>query len=190
MKKSEGLLRLQAGVERSGTPVQCKQTFYLNPDGVTELRNMASTLVKIDIHLIFHVKNTGIKLRESDLDRIFSYIGGIIKGQGELPIAIGGRPDHIHILTSIPKTMSLADFVRVIKAESSKWIKKIAPSYDNFSWQNGYGAFSVSPSLLEKTTAYIINQEKHHKKLSFKEEYKKFLDAYHIEYDEQYVFID
>ena len=151
---------------------------------------MASTLVKVDIHLIFHVKSTGIKMREEDLVRIFSYIGGIIKGMGGLPIEVGGRPDHVHFLSSLPKTMSLADFVRNVKAESSKWMKSLDKCYEQFAWQEGYGAFSVSPSLIDKTVRYIRNQAEHHQKRSFREEYRLFLEAYGIEYDERYAFDD
>ena len=151
---------------------------------------MASTLVKIDVHLIFHIKSTGIKMHEEDLPRIFAYIGGIIKNMGGMPIEIGGRPDHIHILTSLPKTMSLADFVRAIKADSSKWLKGVDNYYTQFTWQEGYGAFSVSPTLIEKTIRYIRGQEEHHKKRSFQDEYRLFLDAYGIQYDEHYAFSD
>lgn len=151
---------------------------------------MASTLVKIDIHLIFHTKNTGITMRNDDLERIFAYIGGIIRNLGSIAIEVGGMPDHVHILTSLPKTMTLADFVRTIKAESSKWIKSIDGHYHRFAWQEGYGAFSVSPSLTEKTVLYIRGQAEHHKKRSFQEEYKLFLEAYGIQYDEQYAFSD
>ena len=151
---------------------------------------MASTLVKIDIHLIFHIKSMGIIMRDDDLDRIFAYIGGTIRSIGGIPIEVGGMPDHIHILTSLPKTMALADFVRTIKAESSKWMKSVDGYYHRFAWQEGYGAFSVSPSLTEKTIQYIRNQAEHHKKRSFQEEYKLFLEAYGISYDERYVFSD
>ena len=151
---------------------------------------MASSLVKIDVHLIFHTKKTGIKMHEDDLPRIFAYIGGVINGVNGLPIAVGGRPDHIHILASLPKTMSLADFIRAIKADSSKWIKKLRDDYASFEWQEGYGAFSVSPSLIDKTVNYIRGQEEHHRKRSFQEEYRLFLEAYGIQYDERYVFDD
>ena len=151
---------------------------------------MANTLVKIDIHLIFRVKSANIMLRREDLGRVFAYIGGIINGIGGLPIEIGGMPDHLHVLTSMPKTMSLSDFVRTIKAESSKWIKTIDACYGQFAWQEGYGAFSVSPSLTDKTVKYIRSQAEHHKKRTFREEYKLFLDAYGIQYDERYVFSD
>jgi len=151
---------------------------------------MASTLVKIDIHLIFHIKSTGIKMRTEDLDRIFPYIGGIIKSMGGLPIEIGGMPDHVHILTSLPKTMTLTDFVRTIKANCSKWMKSMDAYYDAFTWQEGYGAFSVSPSLIDKTVQYIRCQAEHHRKRTFREEYKLFLEAYGIQYDERYAFGD
>ena len=151
---------------------------------------MASTLTKIDVHLIFHTKSTGVQMHSKDLDKIFAYIGGIIKGIGGFPIEIGGMPDHIHILSSLPKTMSLADFVRAIKADSSKWMKTIDIRYDKFAWQEGYGAFSVSPSLVDKTVNYIRSQADHHRKRTFQEEYKMFLDAYGIAYDERYAFAD
>lgn len=149
---------------------------------------MANTLVKLNIHIIFHVKSTGIKIRNENLERMFSYIGGVINGIGGIPIEIGGVNDHIHILTSIPKNKSLSDFVRIIKTDSSRWIKTIDKYYSNFSWQEGYGAFSVSPTLINKTTKYIQNQSEHHKTRTFREEYKMFLQAYGIQCDEKYIF--
>ena len=151
---------------------------------------MASTLVKINIHLVFHVKSSGVKIRETDLDKMFAYIGSIIRSMGEMPITIGGMPDHIHILTSLPKTEALSDFVRKIKAESSKWIRMQDVHYNNFAWQEGYGAFSVSPTLIAKTSQYIRGQAEHHKKRTFQEEYRLFLEAYGIEYDARYAFSD
>lgn len=103
---------------------------------------------------------------------------------------IGGIPNHVHILASLPKTICLSDFVRNIKAGSSKWIKTRNTHYSQFEWQEGYGAFSVSPSLVDKTVSYIRNQEEHHRKRTFEEEYKLFLEASKIEYDEQYAFSD
>ena len=151
---------------------------------------MASTLVKINVHLVFHVKSTGIRMREEDLERVFSYLGGIIRNIGGIPIQIGGMPDHIHILSSLPKTLSLADFVRMIKADSSKWIKTLDDYYLSFAWQEGYGAFSVSPSQMKNTINYILHQQEHHKKRTFIEEYKLFLEAYGIDYDERFAFKD
>ena len=151
---------------------------------------MASTLVKINVHLVFHVKSTGIRIREEDLERVFSYLGGIIRSVGGAPVQIGGMADHVHILSSLPKTMSLADFVRTIKADSSKWIKTLDDYYQPFAWQEGYGAFSVSPSQMKNTINYILGQAGHHKKWTFIEEYKLFLEAYGIDYDERFAFKD
>ena len=152
---------------------------------------MGSSLVKVDVHFIFHVKSsTGVTMDHMDLPRIFDYIGGIIKGMGSVPYAIGGMPDHIHFVAPLPKTIAIADFVRAIKAESSKWIKKLGPTYSCFAWQDGYGAFSVSPTNLPNVVRYIGNQAVHHTTKSFEDEYKMFLDAYGVLYEERYVFSD
>ena len=151
---------------------------------------MASSLVKIDIHIIFHVKNNGRNMRSEDLPRIFQYIGGVIRGLNAIPIEIGGMSDHIHILTSLPKAMPLTDFVRDIKSNSSKWIKQQHPDYKLFAWQDGYAALSVSPGILDKTISYIRRQNEHHQKRSFEEEYKMFLEHYGIAYNERYVISD
>ena len=148
---------------------------------------MGNSFLKINVHLIFHVKSTGQLLRNCDLPRIFPFIGGIIKSIGGVPIQIGGMPDHIHLLTTIPKNLTIPDFVRRIKAESSRWIKTIDSSYRTFSWQEGYGAFSVSASAVTKVIQYIIKQPQHHSRKSFSDEYKEFLDAYQIEYDEKHL---
>ena len=150
---------------------------------------MASTLVKIDIHLIFHVKSTGVKMRKEDLPRIFAYIGGLIREMDGIPIAIGGIGNHVHILTTLPKTIALVDFVRNIKAYSSKWVKTLDEQYyDGFAWQRGYGAFSVDYRYLDQTANYIRNQAAHHHRTEWREEYQKLLDEAGIEYDERYAF--
>ncbi len=151
---------------------------------------MASSLVKLDVHIIFHIKSTGIEMRTMDLPRIFAYIGGIVNSIGGISIVVGGMPDHIHLLASLPASMSIADFVRTVKSKSSKWIKTLDESYSLFAWQNGYGAFSVSPSLLPRTREYILNQTEHHRRLTFEEEYLAFLNAYGVQYDRKYLFSD
>ncbi len=117
-------------------------------------------------------------------------MGGIIRGVGGAPIQIGGMPDHVHILSTLPKTLSLADFVRTIKSDSSKWIKSLDNYYQSFAWQEGYGAFSVSSSQMKNTIRYIQRQPEHHKKRTFIEEYRLFLEAYGIDYDERFAFED
>lgn len=129
-------------------------------------------------------------MRKADLSHIFQYIGGIIRNLGGIPLEVGGVDNHIHILTSLPKTLPLSDFVRIIKANSSKWVKQLDNYYANFHWQTGYGAFSVSYTLLDRTINYIRRQEEHHKKQTFKDEYLQFLKHHRISYDEQYVFND
>ncbi len=151
---------------------------------------MATALVKIDMHMVFHVKSTSKTIRKEDIGRVFEYIGGIIKSIGGIPMEIGGMPDHIHILASLPKTMSVAEFAKVVKAKSSLWIKSVDVYYSGFAWQEGYGAFSVSPTLLGKTVNYIRNQENHHKVRSFREECMVFADAYNIPFDEKHMFVD
>ena len=151
---------------------------------------MANTMVKNYMHLIFHIKSTSIQMQQNDLPRIFAYIGGIIKELDGIPFIVGGMPDHVHLLTTLPKNMTLIDLARITKAKSSRWIKTLSPYYSKFAWQDGYGAFSVSPSILEKTVDYIKNQERHHQRKSFQDEYKAILKAYHIPYDERYLFND
>ena len=151
---------------------------------------MANTYTQLYTHIVFHVKSTGIIMRDEDLERVFQYIGGIIRDEGAIPFAVGGVADHIHILTTLPKNMSLADFMRVIKANSSKWLRRLDSYYESFRWQDGYGAFSVSPSLMKRTTRYILTQAEHHKTKTYHDEYCEVLDAYGIEYDERYAFGD
>ncbi len=147
-------------------------------------------MVKIDMHVISHVKSTSPRMQPDDLPRIFAYIGGILRKLGSIPLAIGGVSDHIHIVMSLSPNMALSNLMRTIKSYSSKWIKSLSPQYATFAWQDGYGAFSISPSILEKVIQYVKNQESHHRKRTYEEEYKAFLDAYHISYDERYLFND
>lgn len=151
---------------------------------------MANSMVKINLHIIFHIKSTSVQMRQEDLPQIFAYIGGILKGEGSVPITVGGVSDHIHLLSNLPKDKTVSELVRVTKAKSSKWIKTLSPYYSNFAWQNGYGAFSVSPSILDKTINYIKDQARHHQLKSYQDEYKAMLEAYHIPYDEKYIFND
>ena len=148
---------------------------------------MANTYTKLNIHIVFHVKSTGIPIRHEDLPLVFAYIGGVVENVGGYPLTVGGITNHIHILATMPKTMSVSDFVKTIKANSSRWLKSIDSYYESFAWQEGYGAFCVSPSLLTKTIRYIETQEQHHHKESIRAEFKRFLEANGIEYDERYL---
>lgn len=148
---------------------------------------MANTYTKLNIHIVFHVKSTGITIRQKNLEQVFAYIGGIIQNVGGYPITVGGITNHIHILATMPKTMSVSEFVQKIKANSSKWIKTIDEYYEDFAWQEGYGAFCVSPSLLKKTIRYIETQEQHHHEVSVRDEFIQFLKENGIEFDERYL---
>jgi REP element-mobilizing transposase RayT len=103
-------------------------------------------------------------------------------------LAIGGTRDHIHALLSLPATMSFAKAVQLIKGGSSKWVHDTFAEHRKFAWQDGYGAFSVSPSRLARTIAYINNQKEHHRKKSFEEEFMELLDKHEIAYNKRYVF--
>jgi hypothetical protein len=117
-------------------------------------------------------------------------MGAIIKDTGSIPILINGIENHVHILCVMSKNISLSKLVEEIKRHSSRWIKTKGRHYMHFAWQGGYGGFSVSPSIHEKTKEYIRLQEKHHKQMTFREEYLLLLKEYGIVYDEKYLWDD
>jgi len=116
---------------------------------------------------------------------LHSYIIGTLTNTGSYVNEIYANPNHIHVLCTLPRTITIAELISKIKTSSSKWIKK--QGIINFSWQDGYGSFSVSPSKLMIVEKYISNQPEHHKKMSFKDELRNFFKEYNIEYDERYV---
>ena len=133
---------------------------------------MANTYVSNNVHIVFHTKTGGTTIAHDDEGSLYKYMAGIVNATGSHLIEIGGMPDHVHMLVSVTKTIALADLVRTIKAESSRWLKRYSPIYNQFAWQEGYGAFSVSASLKSKVIQYIRNQEHHHEKRTFAEEFK------------------
>lgn len=149
---------------------------------------MAHSLSQIYLHIVFHTQYGGVILQEDDCPKMYAYIDGILRNKGSLIVQIDGRPDHIHILCTLPRTITVAGLVDDIKKCSSKWVKTIDSHYSRFAWQGGYGVFSVSASQLEKTKQYIVNQQEHHRTRTFREEYEAFLRLYNVEYDEKYVF--
>lgn len=151
---------------------------------------MAQSLSKIYIHLIFHIKTTRPIIREQEQERIHSYIGQLVNTTGCRVVQVGGPGDHVHILFLLSKNETISHVVEEMKRNSSRWIKSIDTHYGEFEWQGGYGAFSVSQSVVGKTLQYIRNQHEHHAKLTFRDEYIEFLELYGIEYDEKYVFSD
>lgn len=151
---------------------------------------MAQSLSKLYVHIVFHIKNSSIAIRNEDKRRLYAYVGSVIKSNQSIPVAINGTHDHIHILCVMSKNIALAKLVEEIKRHSSRWIKTLDKYYTDFAWQGGYGGFSVSSSIHDRTKRYIDNQEAHHKKMTFQEEYLMFLKEYGVEYDEQYLWND
>jgi putative transposase len=149
---------------------------------------MANTYTQIHLHLIFAVQNRKSLIQNSWKDRLYEYITGIVQQNTHKMIIINGMPDHLHIAIGMRPTQSLSDLMQDIKGNSSKWINDNKLATGKFQWQEGYGAFSYNKSLLPKLIDYIKNQEAHHKKKTFLEEYKEFLKAFEIEYDERYIF--
>ena len=148
---------------------------------------MAQSLAKIFVHLVFSTKYRSPLIKPDIDNELYSYIGGIITGLGGIPIIINGVEDHIHILTTLPKTITLSKYLEEIKCSSSKWIKTKGINYKDFSWQRGYGAFSVSSYKVDVVKNYIARQKEHHKSQNFKIELIKFLEEYKVEYDERYL---
>ena len=149
---------------------------------------MANTYTQISIHSIFAVQGREQIISKNWRDDLHKYISGIIKEEGAKPLAVGGWKDHVHIFFGLQPALSISDFLRIVKGNSSKWIneKKFLPG--RFSWQEGFGAFSYSKSQRNNVIKYIMNQEEHHKVKIFKEEYLDILKKYEVDYDEKYLF--
>lgn len=119
--------------------------------------------------------------------RLYEYIGGVLRAKGGIALAIGGMNDHLHVLAKLRPDESLSNILRDLKANSSGWMHKVFPEIKDFSWQNGYGAFTVSASQIEIVRQYIASQEKHHAKFSFRDEFIKLLRVNKIEFNEKYL---
>ena len=149
---------------------------------------MANTFSQIYIQYVFAVKGRGNLLLKEWREEVFKYIVGIIKEKNQKPIIVNGVSDHVHVFVGLKPTISISDLVRDIKNNSSKFINEKKFISSKFSWQDGYGAFSYSHSQINSVYSYIINQEQHHRKKTFREEYLDFLKKFEIDYDERYLF--
>lgn len=149
---------------------------------------MANTYTQIHIQCVVAVKFRQSVIEQSWKERLHQYITGIVQNNGHKMIAINSMPDHLHLFFGFRPNQSLSDLMRIVKGESSEWINKerITPSI--FRWQEGYGAFSYARSQIKVVAEYVENQEDHHRKKTFLEEYKHFLDLFEVEYDEKYIF--
>ncbi len=148
---------------------------------------MAHTFTNLLTHIIFSTKGRAPSIDAELKPEIHAYLGGIIREIKGKAFIINGTADHVHLLISLPPTISLSDAMKVLKANSSRWVSDKWSTRRDFGWQIGYGAFSVSKSNVSSVIKYIQNQEEHHRKVTFKEELIEFLHKHEIEYDERYL---
>jgi len=148
---------------------------------------MGSTLTNLLYHVVFSTKSREPMIIPDIQDELHRYMGGILKGEGGVPLEIGGMSDHIHMLIKLRPVHALSEIMRKVKGSSSKWINDKKQLPGKFAWQDGYGAFSVSESQLSSVIRYVKEQEKHHRKLSFKDEFIQLLKRHRVEYDERHL---
>jgi REP element-mobilizing transposase RayT len=148
---------------------------------------MPQSFTCLHYHLVFSTKHRLPQIAADLAPRLYAYLGGILRSDDGCLVAAGGMPDHVHLLARLSKQASVADALRLLKANSSKWIHETFPDRRDFAWQNGYGAFAVSYSNLTRVQRYIANQAEHHRTLTFQEEFIAFLRRHHLEYDERYL---
>ena len=148
---------------------------------------MPQSLSKVVLHIIFSTKNREPWLDSGVRPRIHGYLATICRDLGAALVHVGGVADHVHIVTTLPRTVSQAQIVEQIKKTSSKWIKELNARYRSFFWQRGYGVFSVSPSQLDSVLKYIEGQQEHHRTRTFQEEYRALLRRHGVDFDERYV---
>ncbi|HUW93336.1 MAG TPA: IS200/IS605 family transposase [Bacteroidales bacterium] len=149
---------------------------------------MAGTFSQIYIHVVFAVSGRRNMISEKWRDEVYKYIAGLIRNKEQKPIIVGGSSDHIHVLIGIRPGILISDLVRDIKNNSSKFINQHRLGLDKFTWQEGYGVFSVSHSFVGRVYEYILSQPEHHKRKSFKEEYLEMLRLNEIKYEDKYLF--
>jgi len=149
---------------------------------------MSNTFSNLLFHIVFSTKERAFLLSPELRERLYSYISGIANQNGFKIIITNGTDNHIHILLLLKPDVSVSKAVQLIKGGSSKWIHDNFSMLKTFSWQEGYGAFTVSASQINPTKQYISNQEQHHKTMTFQEEYLEFLKRNNVDYDTKYLF--
>lgn len=149
---------------------------------------MSQTLSMLYVHVVFSTKNRKLFLKDEIIRKeLYFYIAKIIMEYDSYPIEIGGHDDHLHLFLNLSKKISITELVAAIKKSTSKWIKTKGNDYAEFYWQKGYGAFSVGEAQRLKTINYIREQDEHHKKISFQDEFILFLQKNKVNYDERYL---
>lgn len=151
---------------------------------------MANTYTQIYIQFVFAVQNRASLIHDTWKDELYRYITGIVQNNKHKLIAINGMPNHVHVLIGYKPHQLIPDLLQDIKGSSSGWINKKDFNNTKFNWQESYGAFSYSNSHIDRVVKYIMNQEQHHKKNTFREEYLELLTRFNINYDERYILKD
>jgi len=148
---------------------------------------MPQSLANVLVHIIFSTKGRQPILAKALRPELEAYLAGILGNLDCPAVRVGAMPDHVHFLCRLSRNLAIAKVVEEVKKGSSKWMKTKAAALRNFHWQNGYGAFSVSPSEAEAVAQYVANQEEHHQRVTFQEEYRALLEKHGLEFDERYV---
>lgn len=148
---------------------------------------MPQSLSSVFVHLVFSTKHRESFITPAIDAELQKYTASIFRALKSPSLAIDGATDHVHILFSLGRVITIADLVEEVKTESSKWIKTKGSESKSFHWQTGYGAFSIGQSNVATLKHYILGQKKHHQRVTFQDEYRKFLEAYGIDYEERYV---
>jgi putative transposase len=148
---------------------------------------MSSSYTNLLYHIIFSTKDRQPFITDDYQPRLYEYIGGAIRGQGGISLAINGVEDHVHVLAKLRPDKALSDVLRDLKANASGWMHDVFPALEDFSWQRGYGAFTVSQSNVNKVQDYIASQKEHHQQKSARDEFIEFLRANGVEFDERYL---
>ena len=148
---------------------------------------MAQSLARILIHIVFSTKERRPLIGDDTMPRLHGYLAKVCQSCGCDAYQVGGTADHVHMLVSLSRTIAVADLVRVVKRDSSHWMKSQCEGTVPFAWQNGYGAFSLGHSQKQAVVEYIVNQADHHAERSFQDEFRALLRRYQVDYDERYV---
>ena len=148
---------------------------------------MSDSYTNLLYHIIFSTKDRRPLITELRQPRLYDYIGGTIRSLGGISLELNGTEDHVHLLAKLRPDKAVSDILRDLKANASGWMHDVFPEARDFSWQRGYGAFTVSHSNVEEVRRYIAQQKQHHQKTSFRDEFIQFLKANGIEYDERYL---
>jgi putative transposase len=148
---------------------------------------MSDSYTNLLYHIIFSTKERRPLITSVHEPRLYDYIGGTVRGLGGISLELNGTEDHVHLLAKLRPDKAVSDVLRELKANASGWMHDVFPDSRDFSWQRGYGAFTVSHSNVEEVRQYIARQKAHHKNVSFRDEFIQFLRVNGIEYDERYL---